>query len=175
MLSLLVMAKDAAPNSPIQDGPEKHGEGKCSHWAGFWEVPLVIDCVRTEKRDKVRISIDSWGLELIKQGNLEDRLRRFQEKTRGCTYKGAQAASSCPDSCAQIRLSHCDTWCLEDTCCQAVLLWGFGSSLGINGQQSRHDLGRGSGPLGVRIWVTSPSRTTELPAQQEGHSECVVE
>ena len=33
----------------------------------------------------------------------------------------------------------------------------------------------GSGPLGVRIWVTSPSRTTELPAQQEGHSECVVE
>ena len=56
LLSLLVMAKDAAPNSPIQDGPEKRGEGKCSHWAGFWEVPLLIDCVWTEKWDKVRIS-----------------------------------------------------------------------------------------------------------------------
>lgn len=69
MLSLLVMAKDAAPGSPIQDGPEKRGEGKCSHWAEFWEVLLVIDCVGTEKPDKVRISIDSWGLELIKQGS----------------------------------------------------------------------------------------------------------
>ena len=77
------MAKDAAPNSPIQDGPEKRGEGKCSHWAGFWEVPLLIDCVWTEKWDKVRISIDTWGLELIKQGNLEDLVEAVSGKDKG--------------------------------------------------------------------------------------------